>query len=340
MSDSFEDIWSLTVSDLKIKHNKTALEYEEHYKQLLRMEAVLQEKKEKLSRLNKEAALSDRHIRDQKNNTFRLNKKRADLRDALTLLNGGIEKKEAKLFKLTDRKKELKFKIKTSTEAIHKESSELVDIKKNNLINKKKILVLEKEKKKLSDDISRFLSETSIERDAFEKKAQELNGTFVQILAQRFEIRKHLTEIEKEREATLAEIDEFRNQIEHVNEIKRFKESIVEKEQAQKAFGIQYSKLQIELLNKRERLDAIVSRVDSVKNKIAPLMDDKLLKFDQLISDSNNHKIELQTLSEEQKQSRDEILELMIEKSALEENQDVIWQRIESLETDLLEVAK
>ncbi|MBF0232177.1 MAG: hypothetical protein HQK65_03965 [Desulfamplus sp.] len=340
MSDSFENIWLSTISDLQKKRKETLREYEDRYNQFIRLDSVLKEKREKLSRLNTEIALIDRKIKENRNKNFLLNKKHTDMQDALTLLKGGIEKKQSILVELKGRKKNLQNRFNELMAAIPDSSKEIETLSHSSRTNKKKLLKLRKEKKVLSDEISRFLSETSIERDEFEKKAKEINEVFITTLTERSAAKGRLAALKKETKEILNSIDMFKTRLDHVGEMKTLKESIPENETEYQSLGTKYAQLQTEVLNKRELLNAITARVKSGQDNIISISDDNLLKMDGALSELNQNKIDFQKLSEQQRGDLDDILKIMVENAALEENQDIIWQRLESLETGLLELAR
>ncbi|MBF0209278.1 MAG: hypothetical protein HQK68_00185 [Desulfamplus sp.] len=340
MSYSFEDIWSLSVAELQRRGKQRAYEYGTLYNKFVRLEAVLKEKKERLSSLNSQMALIDKQLKDSKNSKFILNKKRTEMEDALILLKGAVSKKEALLFELNGKKKRLESRIKELNKTILEASKEIATVAKTNNINKKKIVSLKKERTILSTEISKFLSATSIERDEFEKKAQDLNNEFVLSLTERSDVKNRLTAIKKEIESTFASIDMFKNQIESMAEIKKLQESIIQKAKEQRSLSVRYSELQIELINKQGQFDSVASMVETQQNQIASISDDNLIKIDKALSELNEHKKRVADLSEEQNKALDELLDIMVQKAVLEENYDTIWQNIESLEFSILELAQ
>ncbi|MBF0376884.1 MAG: hypothetical protein HQK72_05330 [Desulfamplus sp.] len=340
MSYSFEDIWSLSVSELERRRKQTAYEYGTLYNKFIRLDSLLKDRRQKLSNLNSEVALVDRQIKDNRNNNFILNKKRREMGDALALLKGAVEKKEAVLSELNSSKSKLESRINELNHKILEASRELADSAKINNINKKKIVELQKEKKTLSAEISKFLSETDIERDEFERKAQELNNTFVMSLTLRSGVKNRLSSIQKEIQQTLESIDMFKNQIENVKEIQKLRQEIPEIAKEQRSLGVKYAELQIELLNKQEEFDSINSMVETQQKQLSSISDDNLIKIDSALTALNEHKIAVQTLSQERSKALDQILDIMIEKVSLEENQGVIWQRVEKLEAGILEFAR
>ena len=340
MSYSFEDIWSLNLTELQKKRKQTTHDYGTLYNKFLRLDSVLQEKRQKLSGLNSEIALIDRKLKDGRNSNFVLNRKSTEMKDALNLLKGAVEKKESALFELNSRKTKLEDRIKELTQKILECSQQLSNIARTNNINQKKVVELKKEKTILSEEISRFLSATSIERDDFERKAQELNNTFVVSLTERSDVKNTLAAIQNKITDTLANIDMFKNQIEHVKEIKNLRDNIMEQANEQRSFGVKYSELQIELRNKKGQLDSVVSRMQIQNSQLASISDDNLLKIDKALSELSQHKNGVETLSEQRSTALEDILEIMIEKAVLEENKDDIWQRVEMLESGLLEFAR
>ncbi|MBF0469491.1 MAG: hypothetical protein HQK61_11505 [Desulfamplus sp.] len=310
------------------------MKYQSLHDQFLDLDSVLKKKRESLSRRNTEVALIDRQLKESKNKRFLLNKKLVDMQEALTLLKGGFRKKDAMQSRLKNKKKELEIKVQKLTEEISGYSKDIATLKNQTDINKQKELVLKKKKSRLSEDISRFLSETSIERDEFEKKAQDLNTAFIASLIERASAKSRLDIAQKESEEILAAIDVCKTRIEQAFEIKKLKEAVLEQETLQQSLGIRYAELQIELLNKREQIDSIDSLIEVQKKKISSISDSKLTNIEAALSELN----EARGVSLDHAQELDGILEIVLENSVLAENHDMIWQRLESLESVLMEM--
>lgn len=340
MLNNFEDFWFLTISQLQSIYQKTAQEYERLHSQILHLESVLIGKKEKLSSLNTEIAVTDRQIRDNGNYIFQINKKNIDRTDAFDQVITEFKKKETKLFEQKKQQHVLETKIKNFQEGIPKIVNERADIEAQNKINTSRCEELEKEKKKLSDEISVFLSKTSIEREEFENKAEELNNIFIQNVTDRSAVNNRLKQVQKKNEEIRSEIEELKKYKPNIDEIKNLKASIPLKEQENQTLETTLTALQADVSDKRETLDGLMAEVNAQEKKLSLIDDDKVIRFDTVLSRFNQLKTQAQKNDTEIEQGMDRIFDLIVEKNGLEENSEMILKRLDSLEKDLLGCVK
>jgi len=336
MLNNFEDIWFLTISQLQSIYQKSAQKYERLHKQILHMESVLIEKKEKLSSLNREIAVTDRRIKDNGNYIFQINKKNIDRSDAFDQVMTEFKKKETKLFEVKKEQHVLETKIEYFQEGIPKTLNELADIEAQNKTDTRRCKELEKEKEKLSDEISAFLSNTSIQREDFENKAEELNNIFIQNITDRSAVNNRLKQVQKKNEEIRTEIEELKKYKPNIDDIKILKASIPLKEQENQTLETSLTALQEDVSDKRKTLDVLMAEVNAQEKKLSLIDDGKVIRFDTVLSEFNQRKTQAQKNDTEIEQSMDGIFDLIVEKNGLEENSAMILKRLDSLEKDLL----
>ena len=334
MLTNFEDIWFLTVSELQARHKISSEKYGRLQSQFLRIESASLEKKEKLAQMNTEIAVTSRNITDNKNYIFGVNKKLADIHEAMNFVEAGYQKMKTRQIELNHKKQALSFRIKKIQKSIPDSEKQCLGLNERNKITIHKIEALEKEKTNLSADISKFLSQTSTDRDEFEKKTETLNNTFIQNIVERQTSADRLNQIKEKNKGIIADFENAKMQIPNIQEIKDLKKIIPIKELEIQDSGAERTEHQVSLRDKTGALDNLLVEIGDIEMKISLFDDDSILRVEKASSEFDRVKNEFETTVRDREQNLNDIFDLIIEKTGLEENHEMIIQRLDELKED------
>jgi len=335
MQNNYEDIWFLSVQELELMRKESARDYERLNQKFLRLDSILIEKNEKLSRLNREIAVTSRRLKDSKNYVFLVNKKYTDMQDALSLLRSSFGKKERDLLELEEKNQDLQSRLSRLETYIPRLLMDRLDTQIQNKSNTKRLGELLLERDKLSKDVEKFLSETSLERGEFEKKAETLNQTFLESITERSVVSQQLKKAQKKNQEAREVIEKTRVLFVQIDEIKSLKESILRKEKEFGTLEATLGELQAKAHDKNKFLEVLKSRVATEENKISFIADDELIGLGTVMTNFNRLKNDSDIVANKKEEALDKIFELTLDKMGLEENQGILFQGLDQLEKEV-----
>ncbi len=274
----FETTWYSDMSELRKQRNSSVEKCADLSAQLQHLDAELEKKNQKLTALKREFIVAERKIPDTRNHIFQINKKLYDIDETAHAFIKDFESKENELAEFHRMKQVLETDTDDMRNNLQELSKELTFIDAETKQDTQQIAQLLEEKHELSDEVSKYLSNTSLERDQVEEKFIELNRGFMSSMDEREAVRKRLENLKMTVKMLPDTVDKLKQQLVFLEEVKvihsetaSIRTEVAKLDNEFLAADSNLKERQRELTGKKEHLDLLLSGNSDKKEKIDSL---------------------------------------------------------------------
>ena len=294
-------------------------------------------KTEMLKSLNTEYAVTERQIKDSKNEISFLKERCSAIYNGFTLLHMEFVKGKEQLTGLQNEKGILNERIVNLEKGINEASSLLStqENEKQGLL--KEVGEKNEEKQKISDEISELLSETSLEREQIEQQIMELNDSFIDQIGRRNDAQKLLSEREDSIRGLKKSVEDLERQVDLLEQLKKLQNDrntlrdFIEKLQlVRETFGVKLAEAGNELELKQDEFDDLSQTNEELQEKIE-IIEKEVSEYGETIKAKNRAQEENDITSESNRLGLGGLMELFTGKTKLETSLLMMEEKIKAI---------
>ena len=294
-------------------------------------------KTEMLKSLNTEYAVTERQIKDSKNEISLLKERCSAIYNGFTLLHMEFVKGKEQLTGLQNEKGIMNERIVNLEKEINEASSLLSaqENEKQGLL--KEVGEKNEEKQKISDEISELLSETSLEREQIEQQIMELNDSFIDQIGRRNDAQKLLSEREDSIRGLKKSVEDLERQGEFLEQVKKLQgdrntlRDFIEKLQlVRETFGVKLAEAGNELERKQDEFDDLSQTNEELHEKVDTI-EKEVSEYGETIKAKNRAQEENDITSESNRLGLGGLMELFTGKTKLETSLLMMEEKIKAI---------
>ena len=294
-------------------------------------------KTEMLKSLNTEYAVTERQIKDSKNEISLLKERCSAIYNGFTLLHMEFVKGKEQLTGLQNEKGIMNERIVNLEKEINEASSLLSaqENEKQGLL--KEVGEKNEEKQKISDEISELLSETSLEREQIEQQIMELNDSFIDQIGRRNDAQKLLSEREDSIRGLKKSVEDLERQVDLLEQLKKLQNDrntlrdFIEKLQlVRETFGVKLAEAGNELELKQDEFDDLSQTNEELQEKIE-IIEKEVSEYGETIKAKNRAQEENDITSESNRLGLGGLMELFTGKTKLETSLLMMEEKIKAI---------
>jgi chromosome segregation ATPase len=334
MLEALQEIDHQSLSELRQRHDSGRKALAELSEELDRTFSEMKAKTELLTLLNREYAVTERQIKESRNEIFLIKKNCTELNEDSLLLRKEFKRTENLRAHFRGEKQNISDSIAGIEKELCEVPSTLGTLEKERQALHKRVEERSGVKQGISEEISSALSKASLDRDEIEPQLVELNTAFLSHMTERGDTQNRLSETEAATKGLVEDIGDLQQQIEsleHVGELQGKRNSlkavVMEHQQEVEALRSTLEELKEELSRKQEQFNAFEKTNGDRREEIASL-EKEVSDYDEALKQKKMAQEERDSTFKMTQQGLEALMELFTNKTKLESELLMMRQKI------------
>ncbi|HUV49781.1 MAG TPA: hypothetical protein VMW78_02000 [Anaerolineae bacterium] len=326
MSHKFDAMSNQEISELRERRDSERMTLNRLSEELEHIDSETGKGSAQLKAFRRGLAVTEREIKDSQGVIFLFRRKQTEMEEGSSFLFKEIKSRDAELAELNNLKNSLNRNIENVDKDIQEISDSNAALDAENIKLSSRVDEMEAEKLKLSNDISRFLSKTSLDRDKIEEEFNELSASFLNRIAERDAVKQQLSELEtaiKDMTEAISGLDEKVAFLEDIKAIQAEREvlkaDVEERKQESALLSAKLKELQKMLADNQEQADSL-STENAEQIYTVGALEKEIMVYDKAATGLDSARERLKTSYRLFEESRDALKKLLVDKVWLEKD--------------------